>query len=264
MPTVQTAAGTVSFDDAGSGAAIILVHGFPLDSRIWAGVAADLAKDFHVVTPDLPGFGGSERGGEFSIFSLAESINALAKHLKLGKFVLAGLSMGGYVALGYASKFSDTLAGLVLVDSKPDGDTPEGRAGREKMAAMIAEKGTPGVVEEMFPKMLAPNASDETEAKLREIMSLQDAETLSNAVLAMRDREDYTAVLGQLSLVVPVQILVGEYDVITPVAIAEKARDAAAGDTRLTIFPAAGHMSPLEQPEAVAGALRRFLKSISA
>ena len=264
MPTIQSSAGKIAYDDAGSGTPILLVHGFPLDSRVWAEVAADLSKDFRVITLDLPGFGKSEPAGKCSIVSLADSVNSLAKHLALEKFVLAGLSMGGYVALAYASKFSGTLAGFVLVDSKPDADTADGRASREKMAAMIAEKGTPGVVEEMLPKMLAPNVGDTVKSTLRAIMSAQQPATLAQAVLAMRDRDDYTAVLGQLSLAVPVQLLVGEYDIITPVAMAEKARDAAAGDTRLTIIASAGHMSPLEQPEAVAGAIRRFLQSISA
>src|SRR5687767_13166193 len=90
---------------------LVLIHGFPLDGRVWTDVAALTAQRHETIVPDLRGFGDSG-GGTFTIDSLAEDLHELLKHLDALPAVLAGLSMGGYVALALARRHPADVAGL--------------------------------------------------------------------------------------------------------------------------------------------------------
>src|SRR5258706_1257775 len=109
----------------------MLVHGFPLSNRMWTNQIDALSAKHRVIAPDLRGFGQSPPAGPFTIETLADDIHALAQELRLEPFVLAGLSMGGYIALAYMRKYPRTLRALILLDTKAEGDTAEGREGRE-------------------------------------------------------------------------------------------------------------------------------------
>jgi len=250
-------------DDRGSGPAIMLVHGFPLDRRIFDGVAATLAARHRVVAPDLPGFGKSRRTGTLTMDAMADELIELAESLHLGKFVLAGLSMGGYVAQAVVRRRPELLRGLVLIDTKAAADDEAGRAGRDTMAAAARERGTPAVVEQMLPKMLHPAAYADRPPlveRLRQIMLSQDAETLAQASLAMRDRPDFAADLGRLPC--PLLVVVGDADQIAPVKVAEQMSRAAPGSQLSTII-GAGHLTTMERAAEVASAIGRFVDGLT-
>jgi len=248
-----------AYGEQGAGPALVLVHGFPLDRRLWSSVAAELAPSFRVVSIDLPGFGSSTLGNGFTIESLGDGVAAFAKSMNLGKFFAAGLSMGGYVCEALASKHVTDLAGLALVDTKAAADTPEQKKGREKMIEMVRSSGSKAVAEDMLGKMLSPETirqSPQTVRDLRAMMEAVPPRTIETALTAMRDRADFTSLLPKLTI--PLQIIVGQDDVIAPPAIAEAMHKSAPG-SKLFVIPAAGHLAPLEQPKAVADALRTFL-----
>ncbi|MEM6312549.1 MAG: alpha/beta fold hydrolase, partial [Planctomycetota bacterium] len=172
--------------------------------------------------------------------------------------VLAGLSMGGYVALAYAAAFGDTLAGLALVDTRAAADDQEKRAGRDRMIQLVHDGGSEAITHAMFDDMLA-HPHDDTPAvhELRTIMNHCPPHTIERALRAMKMRVDRTELLATLDL--PAAVIVGEHDRITPVAEAERI-SATLPHGKLHIIPDAGHMAPLEQPDAVADALRPLLK----
>jgi pimeloyl-ACP methyl ester carboxylesterase len=118
--------------ERGSGPPMVLLHGFPLDCRVFNDQLPDLADKYRVITPDLPGFGQSRSDESFTIDSQAEAVHAHLKKINALPCVLAGLSMGGYIALAFAQKFPTDLKGLALIDTKAAGDTPEQREGRKK------------------------------------------------------------------------------------------------------------------------------------
>lgn len=241
---------------------VVLLHGFPLDRRVLRPMAEGLASDCRVVTIDLPGFGGSGPTAAFSISDLARRVRAMLMSRGLLPCVLGGLSMGGYVSLAYHRLFREDLRGLVLLDTKAEADTPEARANRDRMAAIARREGPGAIAALMFPKMLAPghSGSDHPLARrLMEIMAACPAETMAQALLAMRDRDDFTADLARSD--VPVMVVAGEHDAITPPGPAE----ALAGLCRRGQFRRiadAGHMAPLEQPAAVAEAVLAFVRSL--
>src|SRR5688572_27193217 len=172
MPTKTANGHTIHYEEAGSGAPLVLLHGFPLDSSIWTKQREVLGQKFRVITPDLRGFGKSASSASFSLADLADDIHALMVELKALPVVLGGLSMGGYVALEYAKKYPADLRALLLIDTKADGDTPEGKEGRDKMIQLVREKGSTAVAAQMMPKMLAPDAEKSRPAVARELRSV--------------------------------------------------------------------------------------------
>ena len=259
MPTRTVNGHTISFEEAGSGTPLVLLHGFPLDSSIWAKQREALAQRFRVITPDLRGFGKSASSASFSLADLADDIHALLVELKALPAVLGGLSMGGYVALEYAKKYPSDLRGLILIDTKAEGDTPEGKQARDKMIQLVREKGSAAVAEQMMPKMLAPDAEKSGPAvarELRSIMEMAPPKTIEHALAAMRERPDHSSNLP--SIAVPTLIIVGDSDAITPPKMSE-AMHKAIPNSKLVLIQGAGHMTPMEQPEQVNRAIADFV-----
>ncbi len=265
MPLQEIGGATLHYRESGQGLPLVLVHGFPLDQRIWHGQFDELpgAVGCRVITPDLRGFGNSIDTARFTIESLADDLNELLRKIGALPCVLAGLSMGGYVALAYAKKFGATLRGLMLVDTRSQSDTPEGRAGRDAMIALARTKGSSGVADQMFPKMISPRTVQdlpEVARELRAIMEACPAQTIEHALAAMRDRQDYSDFLGTIT--VPTLVIVGEADQIASPAVARAMHDAIP-ESKLAIISGAGHMAPIEQPELVNRAVAAFMGQIT-
>lgn len=256
----------VSYSERGVSSAgkppLVLLHGFPLDQRMWEAQLDALSAQRRVITPDLPGFGQSRSDKPFTIASLADAVHTLLEKLDALPCVLGGLSMGGYVALAYSKTYPKDLAGLLLIDTRAEADTSEGKAGREKMIELVQSKGAKAVAEQMLPKMLATDAekkNPQVAQRLREIMEACPAKTIENALIAMRDREDYCTHLP--SIAVPTLILVGEQDAITPPKMAETMNHDIPRSTLVKVANA-GHMTPMEQPEQVNMAITQFLSKL--
>lgn len=253
----------ICYTDRGSGMPLVLLHGFPLDSRMWDAQVNELSSRWRVIAPDHRGFGRSRSDQPFTIESLADDAHALLSELKALPCVLAGLSMGGYVALAYAKKYPTDLRGLILIDTKAEGDSSEAKEGRQKMIDSARTGGSKVVADQMMPKMLAdetPKARPHQAQALRQMMEACPPRTIEHALLAMRDRPDRTTDLP--SIPVPTLILVGDHDRITPPDVAESMR-AKIPRAQLTIIKGAGHMSPMEQPAQVNQAITRFLNTLA-
>ena len=264
MPT-QTANGvTFHYTEKGSGRPpLVLVHGFPLDSRMWESQVNSLSDRWRVIAPDLRGFGQSKAESAFTLESLADDIHVFLEQLVAKPCVLAGLSMGGYVALAYAKKYAKDLRGLILVDTKAEADTPQAKEARAKMIELARTQGAAAVAEQMLPKMLAPGTQQsrpEVVRSLRRLMEECNPQTIEYALLAMRDRPDRSGELA--SIEVPTLVIVGDADAITPPEGAEKMAKSIPG-AKLEIIRGAGHMAPMEQPEQVNRAMERFITGLS-
>lgn len=108
-----------TYYEGGNGPNIVLVHGFGVDRNVWLPVAKILTRNFHVVIPDLPGWGQSTRlpDGDYGIEAQAKRLDAFVHTLNLGPMILVGHSMGGAIAGVYAAEHPKSVAGLVLMDS---------------------------------------------------------------------------------------------------------------------------------------------------
>jgi 3-oxoadipate enol-lactonase len=266
MPTATIQGVTTHYLEKGEphASVIVLLHGFPLSSMMWAAQIDALAERWRVVAPDFRGFGQSGGDGPASIEQLADDAHQLARSLKVpgGRFVLAGLSMGGYVAIAYARKYPQTLRGLILLDTKAEPDDAEGKANRDRMISIVNEKGVKPIADAMLGKLIPEEAArnrPQLVRQLRQMMESTPPQAIAGALAAMRDRPDQTAALG--SIAVPTLIVVGDQDAVTPPEVARQMQQKIPG-SRLKLITASGHMSPMEQPAQVNAAMEQFLKDM--
>jgi len=235
---------------------LVLLHAFPLDASMWDGVLPALRGVGQVVTVDLPGFGASPLPGAApSLDVAADGVLAALDDLGRERVVLAGCSMGGYVALAVVRRAPDRVAGLALVDSKAEADGEEARANRERIAqAVTGEAGTRALLP-MLETLLGPTTRaerpDVVEGVRRTLLGADPA-AVAWSQRAMAARPDSTDLLGRVD--VPSAVVVGEDDAVTGPHVA-RATAAALPDSVLTVVPRCGHLSPVERPDAVAAAL---------
>lgn len=264
MPTHTIDGISLFYEDRGKGLPVVLLHGFPLSHEMWSAQAQDLSSVARVICPDFRGFGRSSGGKPFTVDALAADVHGLLKAAGALPCVVAGLSMGGYVALSFARQFAADLKGLVLVDTRADADSPQARESRQKNIALVQEKGAKAIADAMIPRLLAPGADEgrpELARTLRRMIEACTPQTIEHALIALRDRPDSTPHLHRIQ--VPTLVIVGDGDQITPVELAESMK-AAIPNAKLVMVRGAGHMTPIEQPAQVSQAIRQFVGKIAA
>ncbi len=255
MRRVDHLGGRMSALEAGEGPVAVLVHGFPLDARMWTDQIDGLAgPSRRVIGVDLRGHGRSPWQGDEShaMDVFADDVVGLIGSLGEGAVDLVGLSMGGYVVLALAERRPDLIRTLALVDTRATADTPEGKAGRDATAAGLVANGRAWLAETLLPRLVADGASAIVRGRMRSMIEGQSFETIVADLAGMRDRPDRTAVLGGLP--VPVGVIVGEDDILTPPSDAETMVELCS-TAELTVVPDAGHMAPMEAPGSVNDAL---------
>ena len=262
----RVAGSALAAHTAGAGRPLVLLHGFPLDHRMWE-AQAPLADHLRLVAPDLRGFGASAAAGPAtSVEALADDVAALLEALHVAEpAVVCGLSMGGYVAQHVAVRHPDRVAALVLVDTKLEADSPEARAARADLAGKVGRLGQGILADAMIPRLLAasPAARDlpgraAAEAALKRMILEQPVASIQGALAALGARPDMTDAMRRVR--VPTLLVVGAEDAITPPDCLERA-EAILPCARLLIVPAAGHMAPLEQPAVFNSAVLEFLRA---
>jgi pimeloyl-ACP methyl ester carboxylesterase len=214
-----------------------------------------------VIAVDLPGFGGTPLPNQ--PVTMATYADFLVNHLdqlRIESVVLGGLSMGGYIALEFASKYRDRLAGLVLMDTRETPDNDEGRAGRDKAIALAESEGSAAIAAQMGEKLFAASVTDSVRHRMRSVMEQATVPGIVAALAAMRDRADHSATLASLSDL-PLLVMVGAEDRLTPPADARRMAAAVAG-AKLFEIEGAGHVPPVERPEVVTEALQQFLDGL--
>ncbi|HVE76582.1 MAG TPA: alpha/beta fold hydrolase, partial [Actinomycetota bacterium] len=169
---------------------------------------------------------------------------------------IAGMSMGGYVALAVLRRHPEKVRSLILIDTQPAGDPEEAKPGREKTAEKAQANGTIALEEDLFPKLFSPKTDDSVKERIREMMRNTPDDTAAQDALAMRDRVDSTTALSLAE--VPVLVIHGKDDMLMPVEGAREWSSKVPGAEWVEI-PDAGHVGPMENPEAVNQAIRNFL-----
>ncbi len=237
---------------SGSGAPLLLIHGFPLDHAFWNPLLPHLEAHFDCVVPDLRGFGDSpaaERG--YSLDEMAADLGSLLSELRLPAAFLAGHSMGGYVAMAFARCFGSQLLGLGILGSQSAADTPEKKAARYDTIAQVKRQGINAVLG-MAEKL---SANPEHLPILQQLIQRQSPAGVMGALQAMAERPDSLPALSALT--VPIVIVHGLEDSLVPPARAREIK-AALPFALLTELPGIGHSPPLESPEQTAAALKHL------
>ncbi|TML76670.1 MAG: alpha/beta fold hydrolase [Actinobacteria bacterium] len=250
----------LAYEERGSGPVLLFVHGFPFDRTMWIAQLAGLAKIRSAVAVDLRGHGLSDvmTGGDFSMDLFADDVAKTLDAIGAEKADIAGLSMGGYVLFSFWRRHPERVRSLIFIDTKAEADSDEAKAGREKTAETAASQGMQPIYETLASKVVGSSPSIEVQDKLKEMMLGTAPEVAAADALAMRDRADSTADLP--SITVPVLWLHGEEDALMPVDGARASAAKIPGASFVSI-PKGGHVSPMENPEAVNSAIANFLKT---
>ncbi|MBA3319632.1 MAG: alpha/beta fold hydrolase [Gemmatimonadales bacterium] len=247
----------------GDGPALIFIHGFPFERSIWAHQVAAL-DGWTRIAPDLRGMGHSDAPDlGYNMETYAADLAALLDLLGVDEVILVGHSMGGYIAFEFLRRWRDRVRGLVLVDSRAEPDTVEGKRNRDATAATAREQGAEALAETMLPKVLGTSTLDGEPATVERIRAMMAATPVSGivgALGAMRDRQDSTPMLPGLAGV-PTLVIVGDEDELTPAAQARAMADAIPGAS-LVVIRAAGHVPSVERSVETTDALLAFLESL--
>lgn len=252
------------FQESGSGNPVILLHAFPLSRKMWQPqIEALEAAGFHVILPDLRGFGENHNFSDINTMEdLAKDVCELMENLKIERAIIGGLSMGGYVTFNFYRLFPEKFAGLLLFDTSSTADTEEKRESRFDLIDEIEKSGAQALINGMLPNLIS-EWTKENNRDLVEKLKTMFAETNPQAAIAalrgMAERQDHSNILKNIN--VPTLLIFGEHDKVTNLEIAEKMKAEIPG-AALTKIRNAGHYSNLEQPAAFNDALVSFVKLV--
>lgn len=254
----------LAYAEAGSGTPVVLLHAFPLSRVIFERQRNDLAAGYHVVTPDLRGFGESPLGEEGpSLDLMADDVAALLKNLGLERAVVGGLSMGGYVAMAMLRRHPQMISGLLLIDTKASADTPEARDNRLRIAEQVLQEGT-AVLQPMTDQLLGRTTRAERPGVVAEVRRWLDQaapEAVAWAQRAMAERPDSFATLAGHDI--PAAVVVGEEDTLSPPDDAAAMAQAFPREAVTYVIPRVGHLSTVEDPASASATIRDALHHIT-
>jgi len=239
---------------------IILIHGFPLDARMWTSQAEFLrGRGYAVLTPNLPGFGGTPPlpRDQTSMEAFAHEIHQLIIREAGGRAIVGGFSMGGYVLQALLRSHPETVVAAMFLNTRAEADSPTAREGRLKSIEAITQNGPASLIETMLGKVLAPHPSPTVQSQARAIMASQSPQGIINAQFAMSQRRDQTDLLATLTI--PTLIISGAQDATSPPSVA-LAMQSHIPHAPLIQIASAGHLAPMEQPIAVNTAIAEFLR----
>jgi len=253
--TLLTTPTNLSFEQYGSGAALLLLHGFPFDHSIWEAQCNDLRNVCRVILPVLRGHGHSPAPeGAYSMDVMAQDVLNLLNKIGVYKAVWVGHSMGGYVTLAAYRLAPERFAGIGLIASNYLADTPEGQARRYEIAEKVSQEGAEAVINPKLFKEGTPPDSPIVE-RINRIIRATPPTGIIGTLQAMATRPDSTETLKRIR--VPALVVGGEHDQLFKPEIPQTMAELIP-DSQLVMLDS-GHLPMLEEPEAVTRALEGLL-----
>jgi len=262
VPVVHNQGVEIFFEDIGAGPPVVLGHSFLCSGKMWREQVPALAGKFRVINPDLRGHGRSgEVNRRFSLHDAVSDVLAVLDRLSIQRAVWCGLSIGGMVALRAALSCPERVSGLILLDTDAGAETALRTLKYLAMGAGARVVGVgpfvPSIARLMFGATTRrQNPTLVTEWK-KEFSGVHVPSVLRWLEALMR-RDSVLARLDQIG--VPALVLVGEEDRSLPPPLSRRIH-ALLRDSSFGLIPAAGHLSALEQPAPVTGAIFGFLLS---
>jgi 3-oxoadipate enol-lactonase len=249
----------IAYDDVGTGLPVVFLHGFPHNRTLWAPQLGGLMSRARCVAPDLRGFGESEIRGPYSMDRYADDVIAMLDALQIERAVIAGLSMGGYVAFALWRRHRARVRALILADTRAGPDSEEAKTKRRSMIALAREKGSGVIADAQITGMVGKTTRErhpDIADAVHRMLTMAPVEGVVGALEAMIARADSTPTLATID--VPTLIIVGDEDVLTPPSEA-RAMHAAIPGSRLEVLECAGHVSNVERPAAFNHVTSEFL-----
>ena len=238
---------------------LVLLHAFPLNSRMFDQIRPALAERVRLLTPDLRGFGAGPAIGDPppapDLALLAADVIAELDDAGIDRAIVGGVSMGGYIALAILREYPERVAGLVLVDTRSGADDATALE-RRRTAAERADQGDIAAGPDAIAPLIADGTPAAVRADLADIAWSVPAASIAWGQRAMAARPDSADLLSGARF--PVLVVVGEKDGITPPAVARQMA-ALAPESELVELSGVGHLTPAEDPDGFTDALLRWL-----
>ncbi|MFH9723607.1 alpha/beta fold hydrolase [Streptomyces sp. NPDC017254] len=273
MPVIDTPTTGIHYEDRGTGPALLLVHGHPFDHTMWQPQIDRFSRTHRVIAPDLRGYGRTPLGTprdaagpdagprRTGLGDFAEDLVDLLDALDIEECVLAGLSMGGQIAMELYRRHPGRVRGLVLADTFPAAETDGGKAARNAMADRFLAGGAAAVREyadEVLDRMVAPY-NTHAAPHVHRMMCATDPAGAAAALRGRAERPDHRETLTTVPC--PALVVVGRDDTYTPVADAEDMH-ALLPHSTLAVVERAAHLPNLERPEEFDAVLETYLRSL--
>lgn len=256
-------AGSTALHIADSGVGekcVVLLHGYLESMYVWDDFAPLLTPSVRVITVDIPGHGISEVKGEVHTMEMvADVLHEMLKSLEIERVTMVGHSMGGYVALAFCARYPEQLDGLVLLSSTPNPDTEAKRENRRREIALV-RAGKKDALARVAPEA---GFAEQNRRRLRsyiddltECVHITEDDGIVALLGGMMERVDQNEMLRKSA--VPQLFILGKKDGYIPVEVAEEIV-ANHPQAQVAWLEESGHMGFIEEPEACAEALLKFV-----
>jgi pimeloyl-ACP methyl ester carboxylesterase len=239
---------------------ILFVHGFPFDHTMWQTQVDEFSKDNKCVSYDIRGLGESPAGdGQFTMESFVDDLETIIDELKLNKPILCGLSMGGYISLRALERIQEKFSAAILCDTRSEADNNEGKLKRATGIKRINKEGLAPFVKDFITNCFGDDFKQNRKEALQNIIeksSQFNPVGVKGGLFAMLSRSDTTTNLGKINI--PTLLICGEQDTLTPPPVM-KDMFHKINKAEFVEISKAGHMTPIENPQAVNKAIKDFL-----
>lgn len=252
------------YEEIGSGEPIVFSHGLLWNASMFKEITVSLSPEFRCISYDHRGQGRSadHNADEISIELLCDDAIALIEHLGLGAVHFCGHSMGGFVALQIAKRRPDLLRSIMLFNTSADAEFSARKFHYGLLNLFCRFFGPASVTDLVMPimhsKKFMQDESRKGERKEIRNSIASNRRTIWRAVNGVLNRFSQTEHLNRIT--VPVLILAGAEDCMRLPCEAERMAAAIRNSTHY-VHPQSGHMLPVEEPQYVTEAIRRFLSS---
>jgi pimeloyl-ACP methyl ester carboxylesterase len=247
----------------GNQQAIVFIHAFPLCNRMWDKQVEAFKQNYRIIAYDLRTFGYSEPGdGHFMIDHHVSDLISITDSLGLGKPIICGLSMGGYIALRALEMHQNKFKAAILCDTKAESDNNPTKIKRAEQMQQIRSGARDQFTENFIKAALTEaNFTEKTELVefLKTMIGWQKNEAITGALMTLAARTDTTESLEKFDL--PMLIIVGKDDKLTPQEFS-KIIYGKTKNSDLKIISNSGHLPNLENPEEFNAAISEFLKEL--
>lgn len=239
---------------------ILFIHGFPFDHTMWLDLVGELSKEYLCVTYDIRGLGESQIGeGQFTIESFVDDLESIVDELKLDKPMLCSLSMGGYISLRAMERIQNKFSAIVLCDTKSEADNNESKLKRAAAIKQINSGDFENFIEAFVLNCFGEKFVKENNAEFRRVVDRSKKNNpvgVKGCLLAMAGRTDTTENLSKFNI--PTLIICGSEDKLSPPSVMKPMAEQIQ-NSKFVLIESAGHMTPIENSNAVTLTIKNFL-----
>jgi 3-oxoadipate enol-lactonase len=250
---------TMKIVEAGSGPAVMLLHGLGWDHSLWNPTVEEFSPRYRMIAVDTRGHGGTEKpAGPYDMGMFARDFSALADALGLKRICVVGLSQGGMVAQQLALLRPDLVSALVLISTSCK-SAPSLRDNMEARIAAMDRAGPEAAAKIAAESIFSPAWRAANAGELARFYAWRSAMPTAPLNAATRALYDFDLSNQLPSIRVPTLVVAGEEDTLTRPAGMEEIAALIPG-AKYRLIPQSGHMLPVEQPAVVSALLRDFFQ----